>query len=310
MSYRGPVNSFQPSASSFGTGNRNFPSQNAVSDKANLQHKFKQFKDKFEHYTDKIEELTDYPIVIRLKPYIPTIAKFFIVATFYEDSIRIVTQWKDQVFYLHAWKHYPVLFVYLFLAVVSCSMFVGSTLLILNKYKFYTTGVLCACIVLQALVYGLVTGAPFLLRNFSVIGGLLIELSDTFAENKVTSGMLPELGNKNSQRKSYLLLAGRILIVLMFIGFTFNKSYITLFLTMVFTVFFAIGYKTKLSSLVLGFILAFYNMYLNHYWFRTLTERDYLKYEFYQNLSIIGALLLVTNTGAGKLSIDEKKKIY
>lgn len=35
-----------------------------------------------------------------LKPHLPTIGRFLIVATFYEDSWRIVTQWGDQLWYL------------------------------------------------------------------------------------------------------------------------------------------------------------------------------------------------------------------
>jgi uncharacterized membrane protein YphA (DoxX/SURF4 family) len=32
--------------------------------------------------------------------------------------------------------------------------------------------------------------------------------------------------------------------------------------------------------------------------------------QHFQTLSIVGGLLLVVNTGAGKISIDEKKKVF
>ena len=35
-----------------------------------------------------------------LKPHLPTIGRFLIVVTFYEDALRITTQWKDQLWYL------------------------------------------------------------------------------------------------------------------------------------------------------------------------------------------------------------------
>jgi hypothetical protein len=35
-----------------------------------------------------------------LKPHLPAIGRFLIVVTFIEDSIRIVTQWSDQLWYL------------------------------------------------------------------------------------------------------------------------------------------------------------------------------------------------------------------
>lgn len=35
-----------------------------------------------------------------LKPYLPAIGRFLIVVTFLEDSLRIITQWSDQLWYL------------------------------------------------------------------------------------------------------------------------------------------------------------------------------------------------------------------
>lgn len=310
MSYRGPTGNFggMPMSSSQGpySGGAQFRSNQNQSTSGIL----KQWKHSFEKFVSRIEGLTDNAVVYKLKPYIPSLSRFFIVATFYEDSFRILSQWSDQIFYLNKWKHYPYFFVVVFLVVVTVSMLIGASLLVLRKQTNYATGVLCACVISQALVYGLFTGSSFVLRNFSVIGGLLIAFSDSIVQNKTTFGMLPELNSKNDKAKGYLLFAGRILIVLMFIAFTFSKSWFTVVLTIIGTICFAIGYKTKFASIMLGLILTFYNITLNNYWFYNNTKRDFLKYEFYQNLSIIGGLLLVTNTGAGELSVDEKKKIY
>lgn len=35
-----------------------------------------------------------------LKPHLPTIGRFLIIVTFYEDALRIMTQWNDQLWYL------------------------------------------------------------------------------------------------------------------------------------------------------------------------------------------------------------------
>ncbi|AQZ16364.1 ERV29 (YGR284C) [Zygosaccharomyces parabailii] len=309
MSYRGPLNSLN-GMSDMGMGGRPGNPYAGPHGQTKSSFDWNDLKRKIDRHLKKIEDLTDHPFVEYVKPYVPTLARFFIVATFYEDSFRIISQWSDQIFYLHKWKHYPYFFVVLFLITVTVSMLCGATMLILRKQTVYATGILCSCIVLQALVYGLFTGSSFVLRNISVIGGLLIAFSDSIVKNKTTFGMLPELNNKDGRTKGYLLLAGRILIVLLFITFTLSKSWFTVFLTIINTVFFAIGYKTKLASIILGLILTFYNITLNNYWFYDQTKRDFLKYEFYQNLSIIGGLLLVTNTGAGELSVDEKKKIY
>ncbi|CAG97928.1 protein ERV29 [Kluyveromyces lactis] len=264
----------------------------------------------FEQFAKRVEDLTEHPLVLKIRPYTPIIARFFIVATFYEDSLRIIAQWSDQVFYLWNYRHFPYYFVVFFLFCVVISMFTGATLLILRKQTVYATSALICTVILQGLVYGLFTGSSFVLRNISVIGGLLIAFGDSIVTNRMTFGMLPELDSKDGKFKNYLLLAGRILMVLLFITFTFTKSWLTVLLTIAGTVCIAIGYKTKFASISLGLILAFYNITVNNYWFYGSSKRDFLKYEFYQNLSIIGGLLLIGNTGAGQLSIDEKKKIY
>ena len=45
-----------------------------------------------------------------LKPYLPAIGRFLIVVTFLEDSLRIVSQWSDQLSYLKDYRgstYYP-----------------------------------------------------------------------------------------------------------------------------------------------------------------------------------------------------------
>jgi SURF4 family len=37
--------------------------------------------------------------------YLPAIGRFLIVVTFLEDALRIITQWGDQLLYLHDYRH-------------------------------------------------------------------------------------------------------------------------------------------------------------------------------------------------------------
>ena len=37
--------------------------------------------------------------------YLPGIGRFLIVVTFLEDALRIMTQWNDQLTYLHDYRH-------------------------------------------------------------------------------------------------------------------------------------------------------------------------------------------------------------
>lgn len=54
--------------------------------------------------TSKIEDMLD-TFSDPLKPYLPAIGRFLIVVTFLEDALRIITQWGDQLVYLHDYRH-------------------------------------------------------------------------------------------------------------------------------------------------------------------------------------------------------------
>lgn len=60
--------------------------------------------DAIREQTSKLEDLLD-TYSDPVKPYLPTIGRFLIVVTFLEDALRIITQWGDQLEYLHAYRH-------------------------------------------------------------------------------------------------------------------------------------------------------------------------------------------------------------
>lgn len=43
-----------------------------------------------------------------IKPHLPAVSRFLVVATFYEDALRIIYQWSDQIQYLEKVRHFPV----------------------------------------------------------------------------------------------------------------------------------------------------------------------------------------------------------
>ncbi|TDZ29915.1 Surfeit locus protein 4-like protein [Colletotrichum sidae] len=264
--------------------------------------------------TNKIEDLLD-TLSEPLKPYLPAIGRFLIVVTFLEDALRIITQWSDQLLYLHDYRHIPNGITHIFLIVNVLAMVACSTLVIIRKYSDYAVGGLMAVVVTQALGYGLIFDLNFFLRNLSVIGGLLMVLSDSWVRKTKAFAGLPTLDEKD--RKMYFQLAGRVLLIFLFVGFVFSGSWsiwriVTSLIGFVACVMVVVGFKAKFSATLLVLILSIFNILVNNFW--TLHEhhphKDFAKYDFFQILSIVGGLLLLVNSGPGQFSIDEKKKVY
>lgn len=307
MAYRGPQ---QPQ---FGT-----PPVGGIAPNTKIGpvNKSQSLQDHFENISKNVEGLVDN-YLSPLKPYVPAIGRGFIVATFYEDALRIMTQWSEQVYYLHNYRHNWRWFTVLFLISNVIVMISAASMLTLRKKPELSTGALVAVVVMQGIVYGLIFDGQFLLRNLSVVGGLILAFSDALVRDKRSLSMpgLPMLNNTDN--KKYFLLAGRILLILLFLGFAFSINWS--FLQVLLIIFslagcFAIvvGYKAKFAASVLTVMLFTYNIFSNQFWKygSHSPDRDFLKYEFFQTLSIVGGLLIIVNAGAGEYSLDEKKKIY
>ncbi|KKA28745.1 hypothetical protein TD95_003285 [Thielaviopsis punctulata] len=264
--------------------------------------------------TSKIEDALD-SLSEPLKPFLPAIGRFLIVVTFLEDSLRIITQWNDQVLYLHDFRKIPWFFTHVFLILNVVAMLSCSTLVIIRKFSDYAVFGLMGVVVTQALGYGLIFDINFFLRNLSVIGGLLMVLSDSWVRKTKAFAGLPTLDEKD--RKMYFQLAGRVLLIFLFIGFMMAGEWsvwriIVSLIGAVACVMVVVGFKAKFSATLLVVILSVFNLLVNNFW--TLHEhhphKDFAKYDFFQILSIVGGLLLLVNSGPGQFSIDEKKKVY
>ncbi|KAB5580422.1 SURF4 family-domain-containing protein [Coniochaeta sp. 2T2.1] len=264
--------------------------------------------------TSKIEDLMD-TVSEPIKPYLPAIGRFLIVVTFLEDALRIITQWSDQLLYLHDYRHIPSGITHLFLIVNVVAMFACSVLVIARRHSEYAVAGLIGVVITQALGYGLIFDLNFFLRNLSVMGGLLMVLSDSWVRKTKAFAGLPQLEEKD--RKMYFQLAGRVLLIFLFIGFVFSGDWtiwrvIVSLLGLLACVMVVVGFKAKFSATLLVVILSIFNVLVNNFW--TLHEhhphKDFAKYDFFQILSIVGGLLLLVNSGPGQFSIDEKKKVY
>ncbi|KAF8461910.1 SURF4 family-domain-containing protein [Kalaharituber pfeilii] len=264
--------------------------------------------------TSKIEDLLD-TYAEPIKPHLPTIGRFLIVVTFLEDALRIMTQWSDQLQYLHEYRKIPTGITHLFLLFNVIAMVSCSALVIIRKYSEYAVGGLLAVVVTQALGYGLIFDLNFFLRNLSVMGGLLMVLSDSLNRRRFAFAGLPQIDERD--RKMYFQLAGRVLLIFLFIGFVFSGEWsisriLVSIVGLVACVMVVVGFKAKWSATLLVVILSVFNVLINNFW--TLhpahPHRDFAKYDFFQILSIVGGLVLLANMGPGTISVDEKKKVY
>ncbi|KAJ2852186.1 ER-derived vesicles protein erv29 [Coemansia brasiliensis] len=251
-----------------------------------------------------------------LKPYIPWVARALLVSTFIEDSARILMQWQNQLYFLQAYRGFPWGISHLFLLLNVIVMVVCSTLAIMRRSTMFAVSGLFSVIILQGFAYGLIFDMSFFLRNMAVGGGLLILLAESFVAQKrnVFAG-LPSLSDED--RSKYVLLGGRILLVLLFVSFVFSGTFTMARLAVIVVgglscLMVAVGFKAKWSAIVLVAILSVFNLVVNNWWSIDFnpTHRDFVKYDFFQTLSIMGGFLLLVNVGPGSFSVDEKKKTF
>eukprot|EP00735_Rhodelphis_limneticus_P011549 TRINITY_DN4664_c0_g1::TRINITY_DN4664_c0_g1_i1::g.19519::m.19519 TRINITY_DN4664_c0_g1::TRINITY_DN4664_c0_g1_i1::g.19519 ORF type:complete len:272 (-),score=55.88,sp/O74559/SURF4_SCHPO/36.96/4e-47,SURF4/PF02077.10/2.7e-72,K_trans/PF02705.11/0.89 TRINITY_DN4664_c0_g1_i1:408-1223(-) len=264
------------------------------------------------------EKLSDIEERLRVyRKHLPNIGRFLLVLTFVEDAFRLVIQWPEQTAFLLA-LNFPrmIATAFLFLAIVV--QIIGSFAVISRYRLVISSSVLAGFVVLQTLVYasGYEEGKiKFLFRNMSLIGGLLMLIAEEKRRAKEAFPGLPMFDA--SEASTYLQLFGRVMLVFLFgIMATDKHSYFlqkcVSWVSLVAAVLVAVGFKARYMTIFLGAILTLWNLCSNNFW--SLSEhdldRDVYKYYFFQNLSILGGLLLLLSLGPGGLSIDEKKKMY
>lgn len=158
---------------------------------------------------------------------------------------------------------------HLFLILNVIAMVTCSTLVIIRKHSEYAVGGLIGVVITQALGYGLIFDLNFFLRNLSVMGGLLMVLSDSWVRKTKAFAGLPQLEEKD--RKMYFQLAGRVLLIFLFIGFVFSGQWsiwrvLVSLIGLVACVMVVVGFKAKFSATLLVVILSVFNVLVNNFW--------------------------------------------
>lgn len=262
-------------------------------------------------YMSTAEDIVDQ-VIRKGKNILPTVARLCLISTFLEDGLRMWFQWNEQREYMNmSWgcgRFLATVFV-----LVNLIGQLGGCVMVIIRFKVsIACGILFFIVVLQTFAYSILWDMQFLFRNLALIGALLLVLAEGRGEAKSLFAGVPSLGD--NKPKNYLQLTGRILIAFMFITLIrFELSFLQILLDLVgsaLMVLVTVGYKTKLSALILVLLLSTLNFYHNAWWnipeYKPL--RDFLKYDFFQTLSVVGGLLMIVYLGPGGVSMDEHKK--
>ncbi|CBY23600.1 unnamed protein product [Oikopleura dioica] len=257
---------------------------------------------------EKAEEL-----VRKTRKYLPHIGRFCLISTFVEDGFRMVNQWGEQRDYIESvWNcgwFIAVMFVFLNLVVQISASFCVMSRIRVKEACF----ALFFIIFMQTIGYSILWDPKFLARNLALVGAVLLLYSECLTEQKTLFAGVPSFG-EDSKPKQYIQLSGRLLMVLMFmtlIKFNWDsQNVIAILFGLPLVLMVAAGYKTKLVSVALIFLLIIHNMRYNNFW-RHSTKTyifDFKKFDFFQGLSVIGGIIQLIVYGPGGLSVDDRLK--
>ncbi|RKP18870.1 SURF4-domain-containing protein, partial [Rozella allomycis CSF55] len=158
-----------------------------------------------------------------LKPHLPALARFLLVVTYLEDSFRILFQWNMQVQYFTYYKGYSSFFAYIFLLAITATMIICSSLAVMKKHTNIAVIGLGINTILQSIFYGFALDWKYLLRNLSLLGGLILLASESYITMDKKNAMFAGLPSINKNGTStYMTLLGRVLLVLLFLGLAFG----------------------------------------------------------------------------------------
>ncbi|CAF5119377.1 unnamed protein product [Rotaria sp. Silwood1] len=248
----------------------------------------------------------------RTKYILPHLARLCLISTFIEDGMRMWMQWGQQRDYIKNTWHVGWFLGTLFVIINMFGQLIPCGMILIRKKTDIACGILFFIIAFQAMAYQVIWELRFLLRSLSLVGGLMLLMVENRKEARSLFAGVPTI--HNNAPKNYMQLAGRMLLVIMFLTIVrYELSFTSIIQNLIGGIsmlFVAIGFKTKLSALFLVAYLTVVNFYSNCFWLvpnhRAL--HDFLKYDFFQTMSVIGGLLYVVALGPGGVSLDARKK--
>ncbi|POW12653.1 hypothetical protein PSTT_04300 [Puccinia striiformis] len=215
-------------------------------------------------------------------------------------------------------------FVIGFLGINVFLMVLCSILIVFKKWSLFSFLGLIGVIISQGWVYDLITDTTFVCLNLSIMGALMLALSDTLVPGPSSSssnltnrrpvGMITGIMNDDQtlqeelvkKRQTYLQLTGRILLVVFFVGHAVmayielsSESFtilnlITVGFSVLACLLVTIGFKATWSAIFLVIVTSVVNVLSNDWWSKPKDhpERDFRRFDFFQALSVVGGMIL------------------
>jgi len=200
------------------------------------------------------------------------------------------------------------------------AQFTGSVVVAINASRAHVMAAvttLSSVLVMQTFAYGFTTDVAFLVRSVAVVGSLFMllakDLKAKMREQRCFDGGFV-LGPSRSCSLTCTQLMSRLLVIFLYFSLLSTHSWTRVAMCAIMAApvaMIALGYKAKAAAASFAAILLLENITMNSFFLLPThhPERDFQKYYFFQTLTVVGGLLVLSEIGAGELSIDAKREI-
>jgi len=246
-----------------------------------------------------------------------------------EDAYRIGANWDVQVSFLTS-DHNALVFNHsvalAFLGFSFLSELICGALIVFGKAINFAASTLLVYMSLLVIVYGF--GLPewvhfqgrvrFLIRSMALAGGLMMLVADQQLRQKEQAKQHYFAGVPTVDMNKFanlLQLFGRMSMAGLCLQFwthdhaSWYQMVVLGTISTIAAVLVVVGYKARYGSLLLATFLTVTHIMINNFWDKHPSHADAMQYFFFQDVSILGGLILLITLGPGGLSVDEKKAL-
>lgn len=282
--------------------------------------------------TNQVEEYGERFLSARFRRRaFATLGPLLVVSTFLEDALRILFRWGEQQRYLSRSVGIPWFLAYIFM-LMSMLVQVGGTAGVLGPdAPGQPSRVKPACKVLlgfmavQPFLYAQATDFGFMCRTVTVAGGLLLLMwgeDEKGRRSEMSTGGLQS--GERGATSDRMQLVGRSLLTLLsffqsllgehggmhtiFYGKPAPSELLATLTLFILSCFVIAGFRTEWSAIGLTAMLAISSIYMYPFWWAPKGYADFYRYYFFQNISVIGGLMLLALHGPGAISVEGTKK--